>query len=63
MTLLLLSNGAMRVTGLPLDLNLFKSEHEVKDEKIKELLATELRSSSDKKKKKNKKKATEESEQ
>lgn len=63
-TLLLMSNGTMKVTGLPLDLNSFNSEHEVKDEKIKALLATELRSSSDKKKKKNKKKKTiEDSEQ
>lgn len=47
-TVLLLPNGPLKITGLPLDLSLFESEHKIEDETIKGLLSMS-------KKKKNKK--------
>ena len=38
-TVLLTSSGTQRITGLPLDLSLFESEHKVEDETLKSLLA------------------------
>jgi methionine aminopeptidase len=39
-TLLVLPNGALKVTGVPLDMELVKSDKTVKDEVLKKLLAT-----------------------
>jgi len=50
-TLLLMPNGQMKITGLPLDLDLYESEYKITDSDIKQLLT-----SSTQKKKKNKKK-------
>jgi len=51
-TLLLMPSGQMKITGLPIDLDLYESEYKVTDSDIKQLLT----SSTQKKKKKNKKK-------
>lgn len=60
-TLLLLPNGTVLATGIPLDLNLYESEHSIVDEELKKLLASDpglIAGNSDKnKKKRNKKKA------
>jgi hypothetical protein len=50
-TLLLMPNGQMKITGLPIDLDLYESEYKINDSDIKQLLT-----SSTQKKKKNKKK-------
>ncbi|CAF1054774.1 unnamed protein product [Adineta steineri] len=50
-TLLLMPNGQMKITGLPIDLDLYESEYKITDSDIKQLLT-----SSTQKKKKNKKK-------
>ncbi|CAF3949705.1 unnamed protein product [Adineta steineri] len=50
-TLLLMPNGQMKITGLPIDLDLYESEYKIADSDIKQLLT-----SSTQKKKKNKKK-------
>jgi len=51
-TLLLMPSGQMKITGLPIDLDLYESEYKILDSDIKQLLT----SSTQKKKKKNKKK-------
>ncbi|UJR13318.1 hypothetical protein I4U23_000336 [Adineta vaga] len=50
-TLLLMPSGQMKITGLPIDLDLYESEYKIDDSDIKQLLT-----SSTQKKKKNKKK-------
>jgi len=50
-TLLLMPSGQMKITGLPIDLDLYESEYKIMDNDIKQLLT-----SSTQKKKKNKKK-------
>ena len=50
-TLLLMPSGQMKITGLPIDLDLYESEYKIVDSDIKQLLT-----SSTQKKKKNKKK-------
>ncbi|CAF0895854.1 unnamed protein product [Rotaria sordida] len=50
-TLLLMPSGQMKITGLPIDLDLYESEYKILDSDIKQLLT-----SSTQKKKKNKKK-------
>jgi curved DNA binding protein len=50
-TLLLMPSGQMKITGLPIDLDLYESEYKITDSDIKQLLT-----SSTQKKKKNKKK-------
>jgi curved DNA binding protein len=50
-TVLLMPNGQMKITGLPIDLDLYESEYKIMDSDIKQLLT-----SSTQKKKKNKKK-------
>nr|CAH8853014.1 unnamed protein product [Trichobilharzia regenti]CAH8853016.1 unnamed protein product [Trichobilharzia regenti]CAH8853018.1 unnamed protein product [Trichobilharzia regenti] len=50
-TVLLMPNGPMKVTGLPFDSSLYKSELKVKDQDIKELLAQPVKIQSKKKKK------------
>jgi hypothetical protein len=47
----------MKITGLPLDPDLFESEHAIQDEDIKELLATSASRKAAKKKKKKAEKA------
>jgi hypothetical protein len=37
-TVLLMPNGPMKITGLPFDESLFKSEHSIDDEEVKVLL-------------------------
>lgn len=64
-TLLLLPNGTVLCTGIPVDLNLYESEHSVTDEELVKLLAESpnlvsgpgATSSSSKNKKKKKKPA------
>ena len=51
-TVLLLPTGPLKITSFPWDASLIKSEKEVKDEELKELLKTSVRPS----KKSNKKK-------
>lgn len=64
-TLLLLPNGTVLCTGIPVDLSLYESEHSVTDEELAKLLAENPNlvtgpgaSSSSSKNKKKKKKAT-----
>jgi len=52
-TVLLLPSGPKEVTGLPLDLELYESEHKVEDADLVKLLATAVKPSSKSKKKKN----------
>lgn len=52
-TVLLMASGSLKVTGLPYDISQFKTEHSVKNEEIKKVLALPLPKN---KKKKNKKK-------
>jgi curved DNA binding protein len=51
-TLLLMPSGQMKITGLPIDLDLYESEYKITDSDIKQLLTSSIQ----KKKKKNKKK-------
>jgi curved DNA binding protein len=53
-TLLLMPSGQMRITGLPIDLDLYESEYKITDSDIKQLL-TSATQKNKKKKKKNKK--------
>lgn len=55
-TVLIMPNGTMKITGIPLDLELYQSDKQITDEAIKNLLALSL-SSKKKKKKKSVKKA------
>ena len=61
-TLLLLPNGTVLATGIPIDVNLYESEYKVEDEELVKLLAENpnviLPSSSSSKNKKKKKKAS-----
>jgi curved DNA binding protein len=56
-TILLMPSGTHQITGLPVDLASFKSEHSVKDETLKELLATSIDIKAKKKKSKSKAKS------
>lgn len=60
-TLLLLPNGTVLATGIPIDVNLYESEHKITDEELIKLLAENpnviLPTSSSKNKKKKKKSA------
>ena len=56
-TVLVLPNGALRISGLPIDTSRFEAGHDLQDEEIQKLLDTPITTtSSKKKKKKNKKK-------
>ncbi len=54
-TVLLMTNGTMKITGLPFEPELYQTENQINDENIKKLLTLSL--SSKKKKKKTAKKA------
>lgn len=56
-TLLLMPNGPMRITGLPVDVATYKSEHSITDEEIKTVLATSTNRKANKKKRKKVEKA------
>lgn len=49
-TVLLLPNGTMKITGLPVDVDLYQSEYKIEDEEIKKLLGTAVSSKTKKKK-------------
>jgi len=53
-TVLIMPNGTMKITGLPLDLEAYQTENQITDESLKNLLQSSLNIK--KKKKKNKKK-------
>jgi curved DNA binding protein len=50
-TLLLMPSGQMRITGLPLDLDLYESEYKITDSDIKQLLTSATQKKKNKKKK------------
>jgi len=55
-TLLLMPNGQLKITGIPLDLDMFDSEFKITDPDLKQLLTTSpVKKNAPKKKKKNKK--------
>ena len=56
-TLLLMPNGPMKITGLPVDLDLYESEHSVQDAELKELLSKSASRRAAKRKKKKAEKA------
>ncbi|XP_013391205.1 proliferation-associated protein 2G4 [Lingula anatina] len=56
-TVLLMPNGTLKITGLPFDPDVYESEHQVEDEKIKALLSTSANRKAAKKKKKKAEKA------
>jgi len=51
-TVLLMPNGPHKITGLPLDLSVYETEHTIEDDSIKELLSRSANPKSGKKKKK-----------
>ena len=51
-TLLLMPSGQMKITGLPIDLDLYESEHKIVDNDIKQLLTSSAQKKKNKKKKK-----------
>lgn len=51
-TLLLMPNGQMKITGLPIDLDAYESEYKITDNAIKQLLASSTQKKKNKKKKK-----------
>merc|ERR1719402_1211632 len=51
-TVLLMPNGPQKITGLPFEPELYKSEHEIKDVEIQKLLKTSANPKANKKKKK-----------
>jgi len=51
-TVLLMPNGPHKITGLPLDLTVYETEHKIEDDSIKELLSRSANPKSGKKKKK-----------
>ena len=51
-TVLLMPSGSHKITGLPVDTNLFKSEHNIEDDSIKALLNRAVGHKAGKKKKK-----------
>merc|ERR1712066_80352 len=53
-TCLLLPTGTLKITGLPLDLSRYQSEHKVADEELAALLSTPFGKKKRKKKKKKK---------
>jgi curved DNA binding protein len=53
-TVLLMPNGQMKITGLPLDFDLYESEFKITDSNIKQLLNSSAQKKKNKKKKKNK---------
>jgi len=55
-TVLMMPNGPMKITGVPVDLALFETENKIENEEIKKLLAQSVSSKANKKK--NKKKAS-----
>jgi len=59
-TVLLMPNGPQKITGLPVDPELFKSEFELKDQEIQKLLKTSANPKANKKKKKAAEKAVSE---
>lgn len=50
-TAVLMPNGLMKITGLPFDASLYKSEFKVKDAEVKEIMAQPVKSTGGKKKK------------
>ncbi|VDM01421.1 unnamed protein product [Schistocephalus solidus] len=50
-TVLLMPNGPMRITGLPFDPTLYKSDYKIKDAELKELMSQPIKASGGKKKK------------
>uniref|UniRef100_A0A5K3EM14 Peptidase_M24 domain-containing protein n=1 Tax=Mesocestoides corti TaxID=53468 RepID=A0A5K3EM14_MESCO len=50
-TVILMPNGLMKITGLPFDSSLYKTEFKTKDSEVKELLGQPIKSSGGKKKK------------
>lgn len=50
-TAVLMPNGLMKITGLPFDTSVYKSEFKTKDPEVKELLAQPVKSTGGKKKK------------
>lgn len=53
-TVLLMPSGSHKITGLPFDTSLVESEHSIKDEQLKQVLAKSVKISAAKKKKANK---------
>ena len=51
-TVLLMPSGQMKITGLPLDLDLYESEYKITDSDIKQLLTSSTQKKKNKKKKK-----------
>ncbi|CAF1671083.1 unnamed protein product [Adineta ricciae] len=51
-TLLLMPSGQMKITGLPIDLDLYESEYKIADSDIKQLLTSSTQKKKNKKKKK-----------
>ena len=51
-TVLLMPSGQMKITGLPLDLDLYESEYKIVDNDIKQLLTSSAQKKKNKKKKK-----------
>jgi len=51
-TLLLMPSGQMKITGLPIDLDLYESEYKILDNDIKQLLTSSTQKKKNKKKKK-----------
>ena len=51
-TLLLMPSGQMKITGLPIDLDLYESEYKITDSDIKQLLTSSTQKKKNKKKKK-----------
>ncbi|KAF6018411.1 PA2G4 [Bugula neritina] len=56
-TVLMMPNGPMKITGVPLDLSIYESEHQIENEELKALLAQPVNSKSSRRR--NKKKAGE----
>lgn len=59
-TVILMPNGPLKITGLPFEAELYKSEHSVEDEDLKALLAQSASRKAAKKKKKKAGKAVQE---
>jgi len=56
-TLLLMTNGPMKITGLPFDQSAYESQYQIEDESIKSLLSVSASRNAAKKKKKKAEKA------
>jgi len=59
-TVLLMPNGPMKITGLPVDTSLYHTEYSIQDEELKNLLASSVSRKAAKKKKKKAEKAAQE---